>query len=199
MSDKSSDPPDAANPDQHADKYNDPRAKITGRGLLLGLLVVVLGIVGAAGSIYARRTRLEKTTEYWGSDTILALQLGEKIEMLSLSGRTFEPVDLTRTPGLGHLRHLLLDERSYDWSTISDQPIDQRCERAESFCVQLRITDPTAHRFAPVELTIDLNHGWLGYSKGSTSILIAERKRNALKKFLEQLITYQQRRYDQRE
>jgi hypothetical protein len=199
MSDNSIDPSDAANLDPHADKYNDPRAKITGRGLMLGLLVVVLGIVGAAGSIYARRTRLEKTTEYWGSDTITALQLGEKIEMLSISGRQFEPVELTRTPGLGHLRHLLLDERNYDWSTISDQPIGQRCEQAESFCVQLRITDPTAHRFAPVELTADLNNGWLGDSAGPTSIRIAERKRNALKKFLEQLISYQQRRYDQRD
>ena len=185
--------------DIHADKYNDPRAKITRRGLLLGLLVVVLGIVGAAGSIYARRTRLEKTTEYWGPDTITALQLGEKIEMLSISGRQFEPVELTRTPGLGHLRHMLLDERSYDWSTMSDEPIGQRCDQAESFCVQLRVTDPTAHRFSTVRLTVDLNSGWLGYSDGSSSVRIAERKRNAVKKFLEQLITYQQRRYDQRE
>ncbi len=199
MSDNSIDPSDTANSDPHADKYNDPRAKITRRGLLLGLLVVALGIVGAAGSIYARRTRLEKTTEYWGPDTITALQLGEKIEMLSISGQQFEAVELTRTPGLGHLRHMLLDERSYDWSTTSDQPIDQRCDQAESFCVQLRITDPTAHRFSTVRLTVDLNSGWLGYSDGASSIRIAERKRNALKKFLEQLITYQQRRYDQRE
>lgn len=199
MSDNSIDPSDAANSDPHADKYNDPRAKITRRGLLLGLLVVALGIVGAAGSIYARRTRLEKTTEYWGPDTITALQLGEKIEMLSISGQQFEAVELTRTPGLGHLRHMLLDERSYDWSTTSDEPIGQRCDQPESFCVQLRVTDPTAHRFSTVRLTVDLNSGWLGFSDGASSIRIAERKRNALKKFLEQLITYQQRRYDQRE
>lgn len=199
MTDKSIDPSIESNLDPHADKYNDPRAKITKRGLLLGLMVVVLGILGAAGSIYARRTRLAKTTEFWGQDTITALQLGEKIKMLSISGKEFDPVELTRTPGLGHLRRLLLDQRNYDWSTASQQPVQERCELPDSYCIQLRVTDPTAGRFPPIELTIDLKDGWLGDAAGSRRIQIAERKRNALQKFLNQLITVQQLRYDQRE
>jgi hypothetical protein len=184
--------------DPHADKYNDPRAKVTPRGLLLVALVIVLGIIGAAGSIYARRTRLEKTTEFWGAETITALQLGERIQMLSLAGRQFDPVELTHTPGLGHLRRLLLDERNYDWSSVSGHPVTQHCQGDDPLCVQLKLSDPTAKRFEPIELTIDLQNGWLGNSEGTRCLQIADRKRTALRKFLEQLITVQQQRYDHR-
>lgn len=199
MTDTFIDPATESADDSHADKYNDPRAKITPLGILLACIVIVLGILGAAGSIYARRTRLEKTTDFWGQETITALQLGERIQMLSISGREFVEVELTRTPGLGHMRRLLLDERNYDWSTVSDQPMKDRCDQKESQCVQLLFTDPTAKRFQPVALNVDLQSGWLGYAEGSDSIRIAERKRNALRKFLQQLITVQQQRYDERQ
>ncbi len=198
MTDPFIDPSQDSTDDPHADKYNDPRAKITPRGLLLAGVVVVLGIVGAAGSIYARRTRLEKTTEFWGQETITAIQLGERVQMSSVSGRQFDLVELTRTPGLGHLRHLLLDERNYDWSSTSETSIDQHCRGQEPFCVQLQLTDPTAHRFEPIEITVDLKGGWVGKTGGARCLQISERKRNALRKFLEQLITVQQQRYDHR-
>lgn len=198
MSDTFSDPSEQQQVDPHADKYDDPRVKVTPRGLLLAVAVIAFGIIGAAGSIYARRTRLEKTKEFWGQDTITAFQLGERLRMLPISGRQFDPVELTGTPGLGHLRKLLLDERNYDWSSVSQTSIDEHCGQKEAFCVQLRITDPTANRFQPIEVTIDLQSGWLGNPNSPQSVQIAERKQNALRKFLEQLINVQQLRYDHR-
>ena len=71
--------------DDHADKYNDPRVKITKRGMLLGAVVVVFGIAGAAFSIWARRTKLEQTTNFWGPNVVEALQLAEEVELFLLT------------------------------------------------------------------------------------------------------------------
>lgn len=79
--------------DVHADKFNDPRAQFTRRGIWMGVTVVVLASVAAVGSIYARRTRLEKSTQYWGATTIEALQLAETIELIPVYGEPFDAHD----------------------------------------------------------------------------------------------------------
>ena len=185
--------------DDHADKYNDPRVQITRRGVLMCVGVLILGMIGSAASIYARKTKLEKTREFWGDDTITALQLGERLQMDSIGGLEFSTVELTAAPGLGHLRHALLDERSYDWKTAADQPIGDKCQGEDSKCVRLKITDPTANRFEPIEICIDLNEGWVGPSDGSRCVQTTPRVKPALGKFLVQLITLQQKRYDVRD
>jgi hypothetical protein len=197
MTELSSDP--ASELDRHADKYNDPRAKITRRGILIGVGVVLLGILGAAASIYGRRTRLVQTTRFWGPEVILALQLGEKIELIPDRGREFEPVDLTGTPGLGHLRRRLLDERSFDWDTESAIPVADRQRDAEDeFAVRLRITDPSVHRFDPVTLQIDLAEGWVGRLDQAHSVRLADRKRTGVRHFLETIMNRDSNRYDLR-
>jgi hypothetical protein len=196
--------------DPHADKYNDPRAKITARGIWLGVGVLLFGIVGAAGSIYQRKTKLEKSRQFWGDDTILALQLAERMKMESVSGKDFDPVELTATPGLGHLRHALLDERSYLWQSIDDQSMISCCESSradvkskpeeeQTSCVRLVLTDPTAHRFEPVRLIVDLNDGWVGHEGDNRRVQTTPRVRPALAKFLSMLINVQQKRYDFRD
>ncbi|HBV66578.1 MAG TPA: hypothetical protein DEF45_26585, partial [Rhodopirellula sp.] len=96
---KSHDRPDASyESDLHLDKYSDPRAKITRSGVLIGLGVLILGICGAGLSIYARKTKLEQTTKFWGPETITALQLAEKIELRPIGSSNFDPVDLSGTP-----------------------------------------------------------------------------------------------------
>ena len=177
------------------EKRSDPRASITRRGILLGLCVIVLGMIGAAVSIYSRRTRLEQTTEFWGPEIITALQLGERIELLSVSGLEFSPVELTATPGLGHLRHAFLDERFYDWTTASSDSVQEKCGEG-SECVQLRVTDPTAHRFDTVKINVDLKDGWVGPSDGSRRV---RTDRPAISKFLRMMVNVQQKRYDMRD
>jgi hypothetical protein len=217
--------------DPHADKYNDPRAKITGRGIGMGLAVILLGIVGAAASIYGRRTRLEESTRFWGDETILALQLGERVRLLPNRGREFDPVELSGMPGLGHLRHSLLDQRSFDWDTEEDRPVvnaatdepkvTERPDAAEKlnvaeltgaaeqagaapeedsgeFCVTLNITDPTGRRFDEVNIDLDLVNGWVGHSDEAHRVRFAERKRSALRHFLETIMHKEKNRYDLR-
>lgn len=187
---------------EHADKYNDPRVKVTRRGLLLGVGVVVFAILGTALSVTMRRTQLEKTTEFFGAETILALQLGERIQMLPRANAAFQAddaVELTATPGLGHLRRALLDDRHYDWSSVQDQPVTELCAESDSLCVQLLILDPTAHRVAPVRLDLELNSGWVGLEGVDRRVRVNERVQPALRHFLQTLQNVKQRSYDDRQ
>ncbi len=185
--------------DVHADKYNDPRAKLTRRGVLMGVGVAVFGLLGAAGSIYQRKTRLKQSRKFWGDQTILALQLAERIRMEAIQGIEFDPVELTATPGLGHLRHVLLDDRSYRWDSVDDRDAKSKCEGEQNACVKLILTDPTAHRFPTIELTVELDDGWVGPFDGSRSVQTTKRVRPALAKFLKTLINVQQKRSDFRQ
>lgn len=188
--------------DPHADKYNDPRVSITRRGIWIGVAVAVLGMIGAAASIYARRTHLEQTTRFWGQETIIALQLGERIKLLPRGGSEFEPVELTGTPGLGLLRRALLDERGFDWNTEIDRPAVEFCQPPESEqvgCVQLQITDPTAHRVGTVQIDLDLASGWIGPADGSSRVQATERMQPKLRNYFKTIINVQQKRYDHRD
>jgi hypothetical protein len=189
--------------DQHRDKYSDPRAKITKSGILIGVGVVMLGILGAALSIYARKTKLEQTTRFWGPETIMALQLAEKIELRPIGASDFDPVDLSGTPSLGHLRHALLDERGFDWNTESSSSAAEMCQKPadgkELSCVRLRFTDPTANRIGTIDLDLDLVGGWVGPSDGSRRVQATEWVRPKLANYFEVIVNVQRLRYDQRE
>lgn len=189
--------------DPHADKYSDPRVKLTRSGILMGIGVVILGIVGAAFSIYARKTKLEKTTEFWGPETILALQLAEKIQLRPLGSSDFEPVDLSGTPSLGHLRHALLDERGFEWNTQTTGSVTQMCRKPvdglKVSCVRLRLTDPTANRIGTIDLDLDLMGGWVGPSDGSKRVQTTAWVRPKLEKYFQTIVNVQRLRADQRE
>ncbi|TWU48535.1 hypothetical protein Poly51_44350 [Rubripirellula tenax] len=195
-------------PSIEAQKYNDPRAKITGRGIAMGVAVAVLAVVGAWASIHARKTQLGETTRFWGQDTITALQLGERIEIRPRGASTFEPVDLTSTPGLGHLRRALLDERHFDWATETEGAATEMCGQVESDadaaseapgCLQIRITDPTGHRFEPIEIDLALDGGWVGPSDGTKRVKVTDWVQPKLKNWFKTIMSVKQKRYDDRD
>ena len=194
--------------DDHADKYNDPRVKITRKGVLIGVCVVLFGIGGAALSIWARRTQLEKSTEFWGINVIEALQLAEEVELIPMLDPsdsqadatpqpTTQPVRLSGMPGLGHLRHVLLDERSYLWDTVRGESISTRV--AQSPCMMLRLTDPTAKRFPEAGIVIDLEQGWVGIQGGQKQVQLSQRYRTAMPTFLKRIANYEPLRAEMRE
>ncbi|MDG2220169.1 MAG: hypothetical protein P8L85_02250 [Rubripirellula sp.] len=192
----------------HADKFNDPRAKITTRGIAIGVVIFLLGIAGAFGSIYARRTQLVESTRFWGEETITALQLAERVELLPAGNSQFEPVELTTTPGLGHLRRALLDERNYQWDTETSRPALENCPAAEPTktsdrklkkCIRLRLTDPTAQRFDTVQIDINLGAGWIGPSDGSRRVQATPYVQPKLQSYFATIVNVEQLRYDLRE
>ncbi len=186
----------------HEDKYNDPRAAITPRGVALAIGVLLLGIVGAAASIYARRTQLEQTTQFWGQETITALQLAERIELLPRGAAEFQTVELTGTPGLGHLRRMLLDERNYEWSTEGAGSALAACGETpmeKPRCIQLRLSDPTGRRVGTIEIDLDLVGGWIGPSDGSRRVRATDRVQPKLANYFATIISVEQKRYDFRD
>jgi hypothetical protein len=187
---------------QHQDTYNDPRAVITSRGIAIAVGVIVLGILGAAASIYARRTQLEQTTRFWGPETITALQLAERIELLPRGAANFEAVELTGTPGLGHLRRILLDERNYDWASEGPGSALEQCGDTPSEkprCVQLRLSDPTGNRVGTIIIDLDLIGGWIGTGDGSRRVRATERAQPKLANYFATIISVEQKRYDFRD
>jgi hypothetical protein len=186
----------------HADKYHDPRVSITKRGILLGLGVLLFGVAGAALSIYGRKTQLEQSTKFWGLETITALQLAERIELLPRGSSQFDRVELSGTPGLGHLRHILLDERSYDWSSQGVGSALQGCGEASTAspdCVQLRLTDPNAKRVGVIEIDLDLRGGWVGPGDGSRRVRTDSRVQPKLANYVATIVSVQQKIYDFRD
>ena len=193
---------DPAKTNAHADKYNDPRAAITPRGVAIAIGVLLLGIAGAGLSIYARKTKLGETTRFWGQETITALQLAERMELRSRGTSSFKPVDLSGTPGLGHLRRLLLDERNYDWSSEQAGSALADCGEPQGDrprCVQLRLTDPTAKRVGPIEIDLDLDTGWIGPSDGSRRVRATERVQPKLANYVGIIVSVEQKRSDFRD
>lgn len=201
---------DAGDPgSDHSDKYNDPRVKISKRGVMLGIAVVCFGVAGSALSIWARKTELDQTTAFFGPDTITALQLAEEVELLRSfesdanspgSEQLSDPVRLSGMPGLGHLRHTLLDDRSYNWDSIgaatsepatSDPAAEASDAPSETETMVIRLTDPTAHRFPETNLIIQLDSGWVRLAGADEKVQLNDRFRTALPTFLKRVANYE--------
>lgn len=188
----------------HEDKYNDPRVRITPRGIAIILVVAVLGVVGSLTSIYMRRTQLGQTRDFFGNTTVTALQLAERIELVPLADGYDEPIDLTATPGLGHLRRALLDERHFNWERIESSPATQDCSGLTvgrhqiPACIRLRLSDPTLKRFDPVELDLDLAAGWVGLTGVSERVATIDHVRPKLQHHFDTIINVQQKKFDER-
>lgn len=197
-----------------------PRA-LTPRGVAIVIALLIFAVAMAAASVYFRRTRLEKTTAFWGQDTIRALQSGQTMRLIipsdspllkgprrarqtasspAESGEPGEPgasaesdgqrvgdtgaliADIGGTPGLGHFRHALLDERHYEWSTEQAVAVD-RLDIADPELVTVEIGGPPAD-IAPTRLQLELSEGWVGPAGAEASVRLTRRVRPAVRNFV---------------
>lgn len=233
-----------------ADWVDHPKIPITRRAVLAGIGIGVLGILGAVAGVWARRTRLEKTTAFWGADAIRAMQLGPRVtlrlepvglpapenlptptltETAELSETTglSEPaaktdeasdpgsasppasqtkeIDLTGVPGLGHLRHAILDERHYDWETRSDKTIES-LRSGDSRIAYLTFSDPLG-KIPASTIALELTGGWVGTppspttdpaANGNRSVRLIPRVQPAIRHFLVVISNAQKTYYDRR-
>ncbi len=192
-----------------------PQIPITRRAVLGGIAILLIGIVVALASVYARRTRLEKTTAFWGSDTIRALQLSPQV-LLTLDKKIDDKrgqesfsaaspaqpagpmvADLTGTPGLGHLRRALLDERHYDWSTRTPESVESLRADDTEFA-RLEFSDPRGY-FPTATIHLELTAGWAGLAGRADRVRFTPRVQPAVRHFLKTVSNAQQAHYDQRQ
>ncbi|WP_047814797.1 hypothetical protein [Rhodopirellula islandica] len=206
--------------DPHADKYNDPRVVVT-RGQIVALVaIVVVGAIVAVLSIAARRTKLVKTTEFWGPEVITAIQLGDHVELIPGPGAHFKQVELTAFPGLGHLRKALLEQTHYQWATVKplsveslvtdsaadiepDQAVEASAAVADEdagqpIVVRLEFSDPHYKRVPPASIDLELASGTIGPADGSKRVMVTDRVRPALRHQLGLLMKVSELRYGQR-
>lgn len=166
-----------------------PRA-LTTRGVLLVIAVLAFAVVMAAASVYLRRTQLDKTRAFWGPETILALQHGSTLRLIIPADSTLSDApageeqitDLSGTPGLGHFRHALLDERHYDWTTEQAVNIAE-VNVADPEFVTIELAGPPAD-VEPVALRLELSEGWAGAPEGGRAVRLTPRVRTAVRHFL---------------
>lgn len=224
-----------------ADWVDHPKIPITRRAVLAGIAIGVLGIIGAIAGVWARRTRLEKTTAFWGTDAIRAMQLGPRVTLrlepvglaapenlptLAFSATTglsetaantakasdpgsasppesqTKEIDLTGVPGLGHLRHAILDERHYDWETRSDKTIES-LRSDNSRIAYLTFSDPLG-KIPPSTIAFELTGGWIGTptdappTNQNRSVRLIPRVQPAIRHFLVVISNAQKTYYDRR-
>ena len=106
-----------------------------GKFVIVLMIATALGLAGYAW--WHQRQSGRMSTEFWGTQSALIVRYGPTVEFLPLQpksteqeddsqantqlicGREYqvgESVDITRTRGLVHARHALVDDRSYDWT-----------------------------------------------------------------------------------
>jgi len=178
-----------------------PKIPITRRAVWMGVVIAILGVVGAFASIYARRTQLEKTTEFLGADAILAIQIlpqvSLQLEDIGNDGLVAaKRIDLTGTPGLGHLRHALLDERHYDWATKTTGSIES-LRTATSRMAILTFSDPR-NQYPSASIHVELIDGWVGLLGGEQRVQLITRAQPAVRHFLTVISNAKQAHYDNR-
>lgn len=165
------------------------------RWLLIGLGLTLIGVVGAVASVALRRTRLAKTTQFWGPDVVRALQSSEQFRLTIPPDSPLEwktesidgSVELSDTPGIAHLRHALLDERHYHWDTSRREGIESviaEISNAEWVTIELHGTPSIMQDDPPTEsvvLTLELSRGWVGIAGGNRAVQMRERVRSAVR------------------
>ncbi len=175
-----------------------PKIPITRRGIWIGVGMFVLSIVAAAASIHFRRTQLELTTRFWGADTIKAMQLGPIVTLAFDSDAEKMPVDLTGTPGLGHLRHALLEQKHYLWNTEEPLAVDALTTPDAKFATVV-FSDPREDekvRIPTATIRFELQGGFVGTSDGSRRVQLTDRVKPSVRHFLTVIRNAQQFRSD---
>ena len=105
-------------------------------GKLAILIVVILGVSGAAGGWWYQQNQQRRPLERWGRDAAQLFLKAPRVELLRLTpaaptaslridvvtadGERFHATDrinVSQAPGFLHLRHSLVSDNSFDWST----------------------------------------------------------------------------------
>lgn len=178
-----------------------PQIPFTRRMAWIGLAIFLTAIVVAGASIYFRRTQIELTKKFWGDDAVTSLQLAPYVFLQFDSDLDKKPVDLTGTPGLGHLRHALLEQRHYLWETETAASVNS-LETPNAKFATLVFSDPRTDETVKVptaKIRLELHSGWVGTSDGTKRVQLIERAQPAVRHFLTLLRNTQQARYGDRD
>jgi hypothetical protein len=188
---------------------NDPAQVrlLTLKGLGITMAIAIFAVVVAFASIYARRTPMEKTRDFFGDDALKAIQLGEQLRieipagspminadapLAVIRGDGSQIADLSGSPGLGHFRHALLNQRHYDWDSITDRGVEEiEIPDRELVFVEIEGRSPDAPpvpmpiTITPTRLVMELTEGWVGVVGVRRAVRMTERVRTGMRNFID--------------
>ena len=99
-------------------------ASIPGTWLVAGILAMAIGL--ASFAVWFQWTQTKRCLAFFGPDIATAIQTAPRVEAWKLSptgdaGRVLavSRVDVSKAPGLVHLRHGLVEDSNYAWSAVA--------------------------------------------------------------------------------
>lgn len=200
---------------------------VTRRGVLIGVVIGVMAVVAAFASVHFRRTRLGRTTEFWGPAVIRTLQSSAQVRMrIPPDGALVIPpesgddsVELADVPGVAYLRNALLDERHFQWDTLRPVPVETAVQETlqgastdngrgnfaapEWVMLELAGTPPGLRDdpqgpIQPATIQLELTTGWVGLADGDRSVRLTRRVQPAVRHFLLTTTNVRSKRFDDR-
>ena len=130
-------------------------SSIPGTWLVAGILAMAIGL--ASFAVWFQWTQTKRCLAFFGPDIATAIQTAPRVEAWRLSptgdaGRVLavSRADVSKAPGLVHLRHGLVEDSNYVWSAV-----DAGRRPTESWDVALAFFDTDASRPTAV-LAFDL-------------------------------------------
>ncbi len=98
-------------------------SSIPGTWLVAGILAMAIGL--ASFAVWFQWTQTKRCLAFFGPDIATAIQTAPRVEAWKLSstgdaGRVLavSRVDVSKAPGLVHLRHGLVEDSNYAWSAV---------------------------------------------------------------------------------
>jgi hypothetical protein len=98
-------------------------SSIPGTWLVAGILAMAIGL--ASFAVWFQWTQTKRCLAFFGPDIATAIQTAPRVEAWKLSstgdaGRVLavSRVDVSKAPGLVHLRHGLVEDSNYTWSAV---------------------------------------------------------------------------------
>jgi hypothetical protein len=98
-----------------------PANEKSGKRLILG--VIVIGLAAAATSWWFRYSATHRAAQFWGAQAATLIRDAPHVTLRS-DTLNDEPLDISATPGLTHLRTALLEDDRYNWTATSAPDTD---------------------------------------------------------------------------
>jgi hypothetical protein len=169
------------------------------------LLVLAFAVTGAVLAIWLRKTQADQTRKLWGRERVWAIQAGNSVRMKFVGEQIptaadveqlKQAIEIAFIPNLGHLRHALADDRSYQWAP----PIASAPAAAQSAAkpvvepleyVLLRFQD---REEPPMDLVIELRDGTIRpFDNDQAVARLTDRTRGAVREYLRQIRNVRER------
>jgi hypothetical protein len=136
-------------------------------GKLLILAIVAAAALLAGASWWFRYSATHRAAEFWGPRAAVLIRDAPTVTLLDLEANESK-VDISKAPGMVHLRYALMEDRSYEWP---DPQASIRLQMSSPRWL-LTFSDPAAREDVSIQISNDCRLAELA-SDGSRASVIS--------------------------